>query len=116
MSMRTLGDDTVRGGQTVFHGIRMWSQLFRVGVLVIAGLTLTVPFVQLWRNHFGYDTYAAAMLTLAEVKLAMGYGDDAGHLDHAWASTVHAFQGRTVDNVIAAMEASHPHLTTQKSF
>ena len=38
------------------------------------------------------------------------------HLDHAWASTVHAFQGRTVDNVIAVMEASHPHLTTQKSF
>ena len=38
------------------------------------------------------------------------------HLDHAHASTVHAFQGRTVDNVIAAMEANHPHLTTQKSF
>ena len=38
------------------------------------------------------------------------------HLDHAWASTVHAFQGRTVDRVIAAMEARHPHLTTQKSF
>ena len=38
------------------------------------------------------------------------------HLDHAWASTVHAFQGRTVDNVIAAMEARHPNLTTQKSF
>ena len=38
------------------------------------------------------------------------------HLDHAWASTVHAFQGRTVNNVIAAMEARHPHLTTQKSF
>ncbi len=38
------------------------------------------------------------------------------HLDHAWASTVHAFQGRTVDNVIAAMEANHPRLTTAKSF
>ena len=38
------------------------------------------------------------------------------HLDRAWASTVHAFQGRTVDNVIAAMEARHPNLTTQKSF
>ncbi|MCZ0952149.1 MAG: AAA family ATPase, partial [Rhodospirillaceae bacterium] len=38
------------------------------------------------------------------------------HIDHAWASTVHAFQGRTVDNVIAAMEAGHPYLTTQKSF
>ncbi len=29
---------------------------------------------------------------------------------------MHAFQGRTVDNVIAAMEARHPHLTTRKSF
>ena len=47
----------------------------------------------------------------------LGRGDpQLRHLDHAWASTVHAFQGRTVDNVIAAMEARHPHLTTQKSF
>ena len=30
--------------------------------------------------------------------------------------TVHAFQGRTVDNVIAVMEANHPKLSTQKSF
>ena len=78
MNMRTLGDDTVRGGQTVFHGIRMWSQLVRVGILAIAGLTLAVPIMQLWRDHFGYDTYAAAMVTLAEVKLSMGYGEDAG--------------------------------------
>ena len=50
-------------------------------------------------------------------KLELGKGDpQLRHLDHAWASTVHAFQGRTVDNVIAAMEARHPHLTTQKSF
>ena len=48
--------------------------------------------------------------------LALGRNDpQLRHLDHAWASTVHAFQGRTVDNVIAAMEANHPHLTTQKS-
>ena len=38
------------------------------------------------------------------------------HIDRAWASTVHAFQGRTVDTVIAAMESNHPSLTTQKSF
>ena len=38
------------------------------------------------------------------------------HVDRAWASTVHAFQGRTADTVIAAMEANHPNLTTQKSF
>ncbi len=50
-------------------------------------------------------------------RLTLSDGDpQLRHLDHAWASTVHAFQGRTVDNVIAAMEANHPHLTTQKSF
>ncbi len=50
-------------------------------------------------------------------RLELGRSDpQLRHLDHAWVSTVHAFQGRTVDNVIAAMEAGHPHLTTQKSF
>ena len=29
---------------------------------------------------------------------------------------MHAFQGRTVGTVIAAIEANHPQLTTQKSF
>ena len=49
--------------------------------------------------------------------LDLGPGDpQLRHVDRAWASTVHAFQGRTVDTVIAAMEANHPHLTTQKSF
>jgi len=33
----------------------------------------------------------------------------------AWASTVHAFQYRTFDTVIAAMEANHPNLTNQKT-
>ena len=33
-----------------------------------------------------------------------------------WASTVHAFKGRTVDNVIAAIEANHANLTNKKSF
>ena len=37
------------------------------------------------------------------------------HVDRAWASTVHAFQGWTVDTVIAAMEAGHPNLTNQKT-
>ncbi len=37
------------------------------------------------------------------------------HIDRAWASTVYAFQGRTVDTVIAAMEANHPELTNQKT-
>ena len=35
------------------------------------------------------------------------------HVDRAWASTVHAYQVRTVVTVIAAMEVNHPQLTTQ---
>ena len=47
--------------------------------------------------------------------LDMNRGDpQLRHIDRAWASTVHAFQGRTVDNVIAAIEANHPNLTNQK--
>ena len=50
-------------------------------------------------------------------KLTLTPGDpQLRHLDRAWCSTVHAFQGRTVDNVIAVLEANHPHLTTSKSF
>ena len=49
------------------------------------------------------------------VKLAEG-DPQLRHLDHGWAATVHAVEGRTVDNVIAAMESSHPHLTTRKAF
>ena len=48
--------------------------------------------------------------------LALGQDDpQLRHVDRAWAATVHAFQGRTVDTVIAAMEANHPTLTTQKT-
>ena len=36
-------------------------------------------------------------------------------IDQAWASTVHAFEGGTVDTVIAAMEAKHPNLTNLKT-
>ena len=46
--------------------------------------------------------------------LDMNAGDpQLHHIDRAWASTVHAFQGRTVDNVIAAIEANHPNLTNR---
>ncbi len=58
------------------------------------------------------------MFTLEEGrKLTLTQGDpQLRHLDRAWASTVHAFQGRTVEGVIAAMEANHPQLTTAKAF
>ena len=49
-------------------------------------------------------------------KLELGRNDpQLRHFDHGWTSTVHAFQSRTVDNVIAAMEARHPHLATHRT-
>ena len=82
------------------------------------------------RNHDGLGIVNSASAAVEAVarnrvtfaledgrKLELGRHDpQLRHLDHAWASTVHAFQGRTVDNVIAAMQARHKHITTQKSF
>ncbi len=78
MIMRAWGDDTVRGGQTVFHGLRMWGQLVRVGVMVTCGLALAVPAVSLWRTGNSYDAYAIGMLTLAEAKLGLGHAPESG--------------------------------------
>lgn len=38
------------------------------------------------------------------------------HSDYAFNATVHAFQGRTVDQAIAVLDSSHAELTTQKTF
>ena len=38
------------------------------------------------------------------------------HLDRAWATTVHAFQGKTVDRIVAAMPSGNPRLTNQQAF
>ena len=38
------------------------------------------------------------------------------HVDRAFAATVHAFQGRTVDRILAAMPAGNPKLTDQRAF
>ena len=78
--LRAWGDDTVRGGQTVFHGLRMWSQLVRVGLLLTATLAVAVPAVQYLRTVPAYHLYAAGMLTLAEAKLAFGYEPDSGQM------------------------------------
>ena len=46
-------------------------------------------------------------------KLKLGKGDpQLRHLDHAGLRPCTLFQSRTVDAVIAAMEARYPHLTT----
>ena len=74
--MRGIGGSTLRGGQTVFHGIRMWGQLFQAALLFAAFMTVAVPAWNLWRSTTGAEWYAAGMVTLAEAKLALGYDPD----------------------------------------
>ena len=76
--MRGIGGSMLRGGQTVFHGIRMWGQLFQAALLFAAFTTVAVPAWNLWRSTTGAEWYAAGMATLAEAKLALGYDPDSG--------------------------------------
>ena len=48
--------------------------------------------------------------------MKLGEGDpQLRHLDRAWAATIHAFQGRTVDRIVAAMPSGNANLVNQKS-
>ena len=76
--MRGFGGSTLRGGQTVFHSIRMWGQLFQAAMLFGAFMTVAVPAWNLWRTTSGAEWYAAGMFTLAEFKLTVGYAPDSG--------------------------------------
>ena len=76
--MRSIGGSTLRGGQTVFHSIRMWGQLFRAAMLFAAFTTVAVPAWTLWHRTTGAEWYAAGMVTLAEVKPTIGYEPDSG--------------------------------------
>ena len=76
--MRGLGGSTLRGGQTVFHGLRMWGQLVQAAMMLAAFMTVAVPAWNLWHSTTGAEWYAAGMYTLAEVKLVLGYDPGSG--------------------------------------
>ena len=57
---------------------------------------------------FRFEDESAAKLAEGDPQLR--------HLDRAWASTVHAFQGRTVARIVAAMPTGNPNLTNQRTF
>ena len=76
--MRGIGGSTLRGGQTVFHGIRMWGQLFQAALLFAAFMTVAVPAWTLWQRTTGAEWYAAGMVTLAEVQPVLGYDPETG--------------------------------------
>ena len=71
--MRSFGSSTLRGGQTVFHGLHMWSQLLRAALLLAAVGILASAVWRLWDRTTGYEWYAAMIVTTAEAKLGLGY-------------------------------------------
>ena len=100
--MRGIGGSTLRGGQTVFHGLRMWGQLFKAAMMLAAFMAVAVPAWNLWRSTSGYDWYAAGMYTLAEAKLAFGYDPTSGQEVRAPSGTV---QVLTIRDIAASAPA-----------
>ena len=103
--IRGIGGSTLRGGQTVFHGIRMWGQLFQAALLFAAFMTVAVPAWNLWRSTSGAEWYAAGMATLAETKLALGYERDSGQEIRFADGTRRVLAIRDIASSVPALEA-----------
>ena len=105
-----------KGGVEVYRGVAMelragdrvrWTRN-DPGAGLVNGATATVERIERGGVRFRLEDGSVARLAGSDPQMR--------HLDHAWAATVHAFQGRTVDQIIAAMPAEHPQLTTQQAF
>ncbi|MCY3788441.1 MAG: hypothetical protein OXH63_06595, partial [Gemmatimonadetes bacterium] len=105
-----------KGGVEVYQGVAMelragdrvrWTRN-DPGAGLVNGATATVERVERGGVRFRLEDGSVTRLAGSDPQMR--------HLDHAWAATVHAFQGRTVDRIIAAMPADHPRLTTQQAF
>ena len=103
--MRGIGGSTLRGGQTVFHAIRMWGQLFQAALLFAAFMTVATPAWNLWDRTSGAQWYAAGMVTLAEAKLALGYQPDSGQEIRFPDGTVRALAIRDIAVSVPALQA-----------
>ncbi len=100
--MRGIGGSTLRGGQTVFHGLRMWGQLLQAGMMLAAVAVVAVPAWNLWHTTTGYDWYAAGLLTLAEAKLAIGYQPASGQVVRDPDGTRRVLSIRTIASSVPA--------------
>ena len=105
-----------KGGVEVYRGVAMelragdrvrWTRN-DPGAGLVNGATATVQRIERGGVRFRLEDGSVTRLAGSDPQMR--------HLDHAWAATVHAFQGRTVDRIIAAMPAEHPMLTTQQAF
>ena len=75
---------------------------------LVNGETATVERVENDGVRFRLGDGSAAKLADGDPQLR--------HIDRAWAATVNAFQGRTVDRIIAALPTGNPNLTNQQAY
>ena len=64
-----------------------------------------------WRTMVDDGLFSGKMAIGAIYRAELAAG--LRHIDRAFAATVHAFQGRTVDRILAAMPAENPKLVNQ---
>ncbi len=107
MSVRGFGGSTLRGGQTVFHGLHMWSQLLRAALLLTVFGVVATPAWRAWDRTTGYEWYAAAIVTVAEAKLGIGY-------ERTMRQEVRQPDGRTVVLTLPEIAASSQALAMRE--
>ena len=98
----TIGNATLRGGQTLLHDARMWGQLARWAVL---GLVLTIvltPAISVFKTTSAHEWRVIGLGTLAEAKLGIGYSPDSGQV-YEWGASE-----RTVERI--SLIASDPRI------
>ena len=72
----TIGNATLRGGQTLLHDARMWGQLARWGILGLVLSTVLTPAVSLFTTTSAHEWRVIGLGTLAEFKLGLKYDPD----------------------------------------
>ena len=74
----TIGNATLRGGQTLLHDARMWGQLARWGIVGLVLAIVLTPAVSIFTTTSAHEWRVLGLGTLAEAKLAIGYSHDSG--------------------------------------
>ena len=72
----TIGNATLRGGQTLLHDARMWGQLFRWGILGLVLAIVLTPAIGLFTTTSAHEWRVIGLGTLAEFKLGLKYDPD----------------------------------------
>ena len=87
----TIGNATLRGGQTLLHDARMWGQLARWGVMGLVLAIVLTPAVSLFTTTSAHEWRVVGLGTLAEAKLAIGYSPDSGQV-YEWGEGVQVIE------------------------